>query len=43
MKKAIAFLLIPTLLVGLSGMTGCRQDSERRLKREQKKSRAGTG
>lgn len=33
MKKAIAFLLIPVLLVGLS-VTGCRQDSERKKNKE---------
>ena len=34
MKKAIAFLLIPVLLIGLS-VTGCRQDSERKKNKEQ--------
>jgi len=37
MKKAIALLLIPALLVGLSGITGCRQDSNRKGRAEQKK------
>jgi hypothetical protein len=37
MKKAIALLLIPALLVGLSGITGCRQDSNRKGRVEQKK------
>ena len=36
MKKAIAFLLIPVLLIGLS-LTGCRQDSERKKNKEQMK------
>ncbi|MCX6333371.1 MAG: hypothetical protein NT092_03605 [Bacteroidia bacterium] len=34
MKKAIAILIIPTLLIGFSGLTGCRQKS---AKKEQKK------
>jgi hypothetical protein len=34
MKKVIAFLLIPVLLIGLS-VTGCRQDSERKKNKEQ--------
>ncbi len=37
MKKAITLLLIPALLVGLSGITGCRQDAEKRVKRENQK------
>jgi hypothetical protein len=37
MKKAIALLLIPALLVGLSGITGCRQDSNKKGRSEQKK------
>jgi len=36
MKKAIAFFLIPVLLIGLS-VTGCRQDSERKKNKEQMK------
>jgi hypothetical protein len=36
MKKAIAFLLIPVLLIGLS-VTGCRQDSERKKNKDQMK------
>ena len=36
MKKAISFLLIPVLLIGLS-VTGCRQDSERKKNKEQMK------
>jgi hypothetical protein len=34
MKKAIALLIIPTLLIGFAGITGCRQKAE---KKEQKK------
>jgi hypothetical protein len=34
MKKAIAILIIPTLLIGFSGITGCRQKG---AKKEQKK------
>jgi hypothetical protein len=37
MKKAFALLLIPALLVGLSGITGCRQDPEKKAKRESQK------
>jgi hypothetical protein len=37
MKKAIALLLIPALLVGLSGITGCRQDPNRKGRGELKK------
>ena len=34
MKKVIALLIIPTLLIGFAGITGCRQKAE---KKEQKK------
>jgi hypothetical protein len=34
MKKAIAFLIIPTLLIGFSGMTGCRHKAENKVKQE---------
>jgi hypothetical protein len=37
MKKAIGLLLIPALLVGLSGITGCRSCSDKTGKTEQKK------
>jgi len=30
MKKAIALLIIPTLLIGFSGLTGCRQKAEKK-------------
>jgi hypothetical protein len=34
MKKAVALLIIPTLLIGFSGLTGCKNKS---VKKEQKK------